>query len=295
MKILKYILPQNPAGDYIFSLLRFIYTHRRLPGAGALYNDFLYRMKVSGELSEPLRVFISDKEHMKIFVRGTVGARHVVPTVGIIDDADELESFPFPDECVIKPTHASGRFIIRRGGAAVDFAMLRKWLRVNFYRSMREANYRSLRPKIIVEELLFGDSNITDYKFFCHGGKARVLQVDTDRENGHKRLFYSPEWNRLNLTLQYPAIEKALQRPPNLDEMLTVAERIASHFSFVRVDLYSDGRQVMVGEVTNLPGAGDTRFSSIEDEKLFSSLLFSPARETAAAIAVEYPAHAAQV
>ena len=44
--------------------------------------------------------------------------------------------------------------------------MIKRWFSSNYYNRSREANYKLLKPKIIVEELLFNDENIKDYKFF---------------------------------------------------------------------------------------------------------------------------------
>ena len=43
----------------------------------------------------------------------------------------------------------------------------------NYYNRSREANYKMLKPKVIVEELIFNDENIKDYKFFCYNLKPK--------------------------------------------------------------------------------------------------------------------------
>ena len=41
--------------------------------------------------------------------------------------------------------------------------------------------------------------------------------------------------------------------------MLAVATSLSGHFNFVRIDLYSNGEECLVGEITNCPG-GATGF-----------------------------------
>ena len=48
------------------------------------YNDVLHRIKTSDDIIDPLRVFVSDKEYLKLYVRATLGDRYVVPTIDVI-------------------------------------------------------------------------------------------------------------------------------------------------------------------------------------------------------------------
>ena len=68
-------LPDLPAVDRIEALLSFWVAHRRLPRRGSgLFNDRLFFFKTDPKWTEdPLRVFVSDKELAKIFIRGVLG------------------------------------------------------------------------------------------------------------------------------------------------------------------------------------------------------------------------------
>ena len=72
----------------------------------------------------------------------------------------------------------------------------------------------------------------------------------------------------------YPKPDRKIVKPNNLDEMLSVASALSHHFSLIRVDLYSDGNQLYVGELTNLHENACGNFSSSADEKEASYLLF---------------------
>lgn len=238
-------------------------------------NDVLYRIKTGDEILDPLRVFVTDKELVKIYVKAVVGDGYNVPTVDVIRSAGDVDGYDFPADCCIKPTHASGRVILRRGGAPVDTKRIRSWFGLNYYLVDREANYKTLKPKVIVEPLVFENANIEDYKFFCFNGVPRFIQVDIDRYVDHKRKFFDTDWNDLGFSITYPRSEAPLERPGNLAEMLEVASKLSSAFSLVRVDLYSDGERMLVGEITNCSDSARGRFIPSTAEKDISDLLFN--------------------
>ena len=266
--------PHTRLGDRLFSLMEFIKFHNRLPSSAATYNDVLYRIKTTDEILDPLRVFVSDKEFVKLYVKAVVGDEYNVPTIDIIRSATALDAYVFPATCVIKPTHASGRVVFRRGGEPIDREELRSWFSFNYYRINREANYKLLEPKIIVEPLVFGSSNVEDYKIFCVEGKPRLIQVDVDRHVAHKRKYLDADWRELDFSIKYPRTEKALPRPGNLSEMLSIAAELSKRFWFVRVDLYSDGSQALVGELTHCADGAGGKFIPAAAEKFVSEQIF---------------------
>src|SRR5678815_936209 len=63
------LLPRNAAVDRAYHALLFCWKHGRLPRRGAkMWNDMWYHVKTSGEILEPLRVFVTDKEIVKSYV-----------------------------------------------------------------------------------------------------------------------------------------------------------------------------------------------------------------------------------
>jgi hypothetical protein len=254
-------IPENRVGDKFIAFCSFVLRHRRLPTNNLIFNDYLYKIKTSSEILNPLRVFISDKEFVKLYVKAIVGDIYNVPTLAIIDNLAEVESFPFPEICCIKPTHASGHLILRTHGEPVDVQEIRSWMSINYYKKFRELNYKFLKPKIIVEPLIFGDVDPTDYKFFCFKGRPRFIQVDLNRRVSHTKDFFDLTWNRLNFSiLPVKSAQYSIPMPMNFDSMVTIATKLSENFSFIRVDLYSDGNSIYVGELTNLHHNADGFF-----------------------------------
>jgi len=267
-------LPKTRLGDGIWSFIRFYGRHHRLPSKRPLFNDVLHKIKTGDEILDPLRVFVTDKESLKTYVRDVVGDRYNVPTIDVIRSAEGVDGYGFPDDCCIKPTHASGQVILRRGGEAVDVARIKGWFGLDYYLVDREANYRDLTPKVIVEPLVFENANVEDYKFFCFNGLPRFVQVDIDRYVDHKRKFFDVDWNELDFSITYPKSEAFIGKPGNLTEMLAVASKLSAACSLVRVDRYSDGETTLVGEITNCSDSARGRFLPAAAEKQISDLLF---------------------
>lgn len=267
-------IPETRAGDELFAYLLFKHQHGRRPSKKMLFNDVIYRLKTSDEILNPLRVFVTDKEYVKVFVKAIVGDKHNVPTIAILKDKHEVERYDFPDRCCIKPTHASGHSIIRIDQEHINKEEIKSWLDLNYYRAGREVNYKTLTPKIIVEPLAFSN-NPNDYKMICYKGKVRIIQVDMDRKTNHKRSFFDTFWNKLNFTLTFPDTTGEVPKPKNLQTMIQMAECLAKYFTFIRIDLYSDGHECLVGEITNCPGNANEIFRPPEGEIIASKLIFS--------------------
>ena len=202
--VAKRILPENRFGDRSFSLIDYAVALQRLPKRGRmLLNDRLYFMKTSDEILNPLRILVSDKEYAKIYIGNRVGDEVNVPTLAILRDEIPTTHY-YPDRCIIKPTHLSGEVIVRRHGEQIDLRLIRKWFAQSLYRTTREANYRYLKPKVIVEPIIFNDENLLDFKIFCVNGQPKLIQVHMDRWINHTQSFYTISWEKHNYKFTYP-------------------------------------------------------------------------------------------
>lgn len=267
-------LPQTRTFDYLISLLIFLRKLKRFPRVkGGLFNDSLFYLKTTNEILDPLRVYVSDKEYVKNYVRDKVGEEYNVPTLGVVHSLREARVYNFPEHCVIKPTHMSGPVMFRRHGSGIDFKLIEKWFASNYYLSGREANYKYLKPKLIIEPYIFGKAGVEDYKFFCVNGKPCAIQVDNSRHSGHTRNFYTPDWQELPFTSTQPR-GQPIGRPANLERMVELAAVLSKDFNLIRVDLYSDGQSILVGELTNCPGNAVSKFMPFEGEIHLTRLLF---------------------
>jgi hypothetical protein len=278
LRELNRLLPNTTWGDRLMTWSRFVVTHRRLPRVGGrLLNDRLYRIKTTDALADPLCVLTSDKELVKLYVAAVLGDSYNVPTVQVLHSLTECEAYVFPARCVVKPTHTSGMTILRRHGEPIDLDQLAAWFARDYYRSSRESNYRRLVPKVIVEPFVFNDDNPNDYKIFCVEGRPKLIQVDSDRHARHTRILFDAHWRPLSCAYKVPLPAVVPPCPPNFEAMLDAAARLSARFGFVRVDLYSNGRDLRVGELTHCPGGGTDVFHPAEGERDVTALLFGSA------------------
>ena len=119
--ILHRALPRNRISDKIYSFINFFINHGRFPKNRMLFNDYYYKIKISDEILNPLRTFVSDKEFVKIYVKSVVGDEFNVPTIKVLKSYEEVINYKFPSECIIKPTHLSGDIIIKKNTNKIDF------------------------------------------------------------------------------------------------------------------------------------------------------------------------------
>ena len=205
-----------------------------------------------------------DKYEVRDIIKKLIGEKHLIPLHFQCKTADGLDSFKWPNEpIIIKTNHASGQvFILKSEKQFVDEIdkikkQLTKQLNYNFYHAQREWQYKNISPCIIVEKLLLMNANKipNDYKFHCFNGKAKFIQVDSERFTEHRRIIYDTNWQEQKLEWRFPKANPTAA-PPTLNKMIQLAEKLAAQFSYVRVDLYEVNNQIYFGELTFTPAAG---------------------------------------
>jgi hypothetical protein len=214
---------------------------------------------------DPILHIAADKAVARDFIARTVGEQYLCPCIGVWQDVSEvpLESFDAP--VVIKATVGSGMVLFVDPRENIDYAQVRaklcKWLDYDYSRFHREWAYQDQPHRLIVEPMLTDErGNVpADYKAYVIGGRIRFIQVDRNRFGNHTRNLYSRDWDMINarLTLKQHTPDA---RPARLNELVSVAERLALNFEFLRVDFYVSDDWLYVGELTNYPGAGFERF-----------------------------------
>lgn len=222
----------------------------------------------------PLLQRTSDKLALRGYVEETLGEGYLPELYAVLESPEGLLELDLPSRYVVKATHGSGMNAIvvvddpAKRAAIAERA--RRWLAYPYWRKNGEWGYRGIKPRLIVEEFLDqGDGEVPpDWKWLCFGGRAALVQVFFNRFAQETRNFYQPDGTPVDLSLYYPA-GPAIELPPAFGAMRQVAERLARELDFVRVDLYSLGERVVVGEMTHYPTGGNKPFKPPEwDAKL---------------------------
>lgn len=111
---------------------------------------------------------------------------------------------------------------------------------------------------------------LIDYKFHCFNGYVDSVMLCLDRGTSDTKFyFFDREWRlkRYNVRGQKAPENFTIPKPPNMEEMFSIAETLAEDFPFVRVDLYSIAGQTYFGELTFYPQSGfDSNLLRTTDE-----------------------------
>ena len=212
---------------------------------------------------DPLLTSFCDKFLVRDFVASRVGPEYAVPLLWTGADPARIPFDRLPSSFVLKANHGCEFNIIVPDSATLDTSAairrLRRWLGINFCDDTYLGiawGYKHVTPRILVEHYLQGESGPpVDFKLWCFSGRVVFVSTHHGRFGDHRILSYDRGFAPFNISFgdEYQA-SAVCERPPNLDEMTAVAEALAEGLGFIRVDLYSVGNRVYVGELTPYPG-----------------------------------------
>ncbi len=251
---------------YQYEWLSYVLKFKRIPNLRqpVTYTEKICHRKVFDH--NPLFPQLADKYAVRDFVRQQAGA-HVLKEVYFVgDDPAQIPFDSLPARFVLKATHGSGADFVRfvedkhRLGAEDLAREARALLQREFGYLSNEWWYTRIPPRVLIEERLDDARNgiPLDYKFLVFHGITRLIQVDTGRYRNHTRVYYDRDWNPQHLALEGIPAGSPTEPPPNLDEMIAIAERLGGFTDYVRVDLYRlEDNRVVFGELTLSPEAGN--------------------------------------
>lgn len=218
----------------------------------------------------------ADKIKVLKYVEEKIGRKYINELIATYPNTKNIDFSKLPNKFVLKATHDSGSVLIVKNKSKIDFKKLKeieKNLKINYGHFSKEWVYDSIKPKIIIEKFLESKdgTSLKDYKIFCFNGEPKIIQVDLDRFESHKRNFYDTSWNRLDLEILYPSVDYNVKKPDLVNEMLEVTKKLAKPFNHVRVDWYIHKNKLIFGEMTFFHGSGFEEFNSREWEEQMGS------------------------
>lgn len=222
----------------------------------------------------PLLAILSDKIKVKSHVAQVIGEKYVIPTLWGGKFFPEVIPPDWQIPFIIKSNRGSGlNYLVKSKN---DFNkdkiinIISRWNKLEWPHRLHEKWYNDIEQMILVEPMI--GTNPIDYKFFVFNGKVEFVQIDTDRFTRHKRAFFDRNWIRQPFTLKYPMEKNTIPRPRHFDEMIAIAERLGTGWSFVRIDLYDLHDGPRFGEMTFTPGAGLEKFDPPEYDRRLGAL-----------------------
>lgn len=206
----------------------------------------------------------ADKLRVRDYVEECGLLRYMPKLYGSWERAKDVDFDNLPNSFVIKANNGCGTVRIVTDKATVDTKKLRKemwqWLKLPFGYSNAQMHYTKIKPCLLAEEVLPNDytqlspTSMADFKIWCINGKAQCIQITYNRtKDTHDVDVYDTNWNRMldKLCSQAHKNESMLfPKPGCLDEMLQVAEKLASPFPEVRADFYVVNNKPVIGELT---------------------------------------------
>ena len=272
------------------------------------YLKMLYKLKTGHELNldypktytekiqwlklydrRPEYTKMQDKYAVREFIKETIGEEYLIPLLGVWDRADDIDFDALPDQFVIKCNHDCASVIICRDKSTFDKAEakrhLQDCLQKSYYPDGREWAYRDIKPKIIAEKYM-QDSNektLTDYKFFCFSGIARLVLVTSGPAHTPERRvdFYDIDFNSLPIKrgeMSGSGHAAAIKKPKGFDSLVQLAEKLSAGIPFVRMDFYLIEGHPFFGEVAFYPSGGMAEFKPYEWEERVGSWIILPSK-----------------
>lgn len=223
------------------------------------FNEHILSRKIFNDESS-LTIY-TDKYSVRDYVESVIGSNYLVQNFGVWSRCENIDFDTLPEKFVLKATHGSGWNILVRNKAEANWndilKKLNHALRSNYYYKSREKNYRDISPRIVCEELLETKDprGLIDVKVFCFFGVPRFFAV-TYQKNGvtHYGAFLA-DGSRVDIRSRYAQVndEDILLRKK---DVLTLAEKLAAQFDFVRVDFYLQDEKIKFSELTFHSGGG---------------------------------------
>ena len=134
---------KNISFNYIVDLLDKRGAFRWM--SDALYLRFMFRIKMRKRLDlnnpktfneklqwlklhnrNPKYTIMVDKYSVKNYVADIIGAKYIIPTIGVWDKFSEIDFSSLPEQFVLKCTHDSGGLVICKDKATLNISAAKK-------------------------------------------------------------------------------------------------------------------------------------------------------------------------
>lgn len=286
----------------LMSCLRFV--------PDSLYLKILYRIKTGKKLNlsnpqtfnekiqwlklydrNPAYTEMVDKYEVKKYIAEKIGAKYLIPTLGVWEKFEEIDFDCLPEQFVLKCTHDSGGLVICRDKSKFDRKKSRRKLagslRSNYYYIFREWPYKHVKPRIIAEKYMTESGKIVpeDYKVYCMNGVPKYIAVMHNRFQEKKALsetVYDVNWRPQNFSFDehFSVSGEIQERPERLEELLRIAAVLCQDMPQVRLDFYIIDNQIYFGEITFYTASGLQRMIPPEMDRVIGEMLEIPSENS---------------
>lgn len=247
------------------------------------FNEKLQWLKLYDR--RPEYITMVDKYRVREYIADTIGEEYLIPLLGVWENANDIDFDTLPNQFVLKCNHDSGSVIICKDKSKLDkkntIRRLNRALRNTGYWFGREWPYKNVKPCIVAEKYMtdLENSDLPDYKVHNFNGIPKVILVCSQRftQGGLHEDFYTPKWEKLDLRRpNHPNVEKKINPPDELEQMLQLSEKLSNEIPFARTDFYIVNGKLYFGEITLYPSAGFDSFSPETWDRIFGDWIRLP-------------------
>ncbi len=218
---------------------------------------------------KPIYTTMVDKYEAKKYVASIIGEEYIVPTYGVWDHFDDIDFDALPNQFVLKCTHDSGGLVICKDKNKFDFEAakkkIEKKLSRNYFCIGREWPYKDVQRRIIAETFIsdIAQNDTRDYKLLCFNGKVQCFMIVFDRFVNQRANWYDRDGKLLpyGRASSPPDPQRGIEVPPEIEQMVILAEKLSENIPFVRVDFYCVNKKIYFGELTFYPASGLSPFT----------------------------------
>lgn len=222
-------------------------------------NEKICWLKLYHYPKNPLVIQASDKYRVRRYVKKKIGKEYLVPLIGYWENANDINFETLPQKFILKCNHGCAYNILVDKKKKLEIDTIKKrlnqWMREDFSLYNSEPQYHAIKRKIICEKHLGND--LVDYKCFCMNGKVRFYYVSSgllEDRTAYMRHYLADDTEAPFQRTCYKSTSFSLS--DKLDEMKSLAEKLARDFLFVRVDFFLAQDQIYFSELTFTPGGG---------------------------------------
>lgn len=264
----------------VYHKLKYFKNFKKFPNLNEpkTITEIIVSQIINGEINKNYK--LADKILAKEYVEEIVGKEVIVPTIKIWDTADEIDIDLLPEQFVIKTNNASGTCYFCRDKSEFDIeeckSSVNKWLAYDYGYHLKEPHYSEIKPRVYAENIISKEMLEKEYKFFCFSGVPYFVVV-YDKAIG-KEKFYYMDWTETDFRFVSSTIDSvSYEKPANFSEMKDLASKLSKNLHFSRIDMYSDGTNILFGEITLTPKGGylsfipskyNTYFKNVYDEEI---------------------------
>lgn len=230
------------------------------------FNEKIQWMKLYYYPKTPLVVNGADKYAVREYIAKKGYRDKLVKLLGVWERAEDIDWNALPKSFVLKCNHGCAYNIVVPDKDRLDrekaVKTLKGWLKEDFGDFNIERHYSKIKKRVIICEQFLGES-ITDYKFFCFGGKPHCIYVSTDLAHDRQAQigFFYLDGSKMPMYRDDYADIPSVTLPPFYEEMKKAAEVLCGDFPFVRVDFFITENTWYFAELTFTPGAGMMPFN----------------------------------